>query len=353
MRIASGGNVGIGTTSPGSKLTVIGDIATSTRVATDTINGYTGGSTPLTIQTSGNQNLIFGTNGSERMRILSGGDVLLHSGTTTGDGYKLQIIGSNQANSTFAITYTSAATFSQWVNGSGAFVMGLDTSSGTTERLRINSSGNVGIGTTDPTGRLDVRGGDIWFNRGTGNLGNRYLYINKGASNDGGILLTRDNSMDWQIVNATSTGNLIFYSYGASSEVLNILRSNGNVGIGTSSPSEKLHVIGNILASADVIAYSDARVKTNIQTIEDALSKVLKLRGVTYNRTDSTDTTQKLGVIAQEIQQVIPQVVQEQTNGMLGVSYGNIAGLFIEAFKEQQQQIEKLTKLVNQLTKQL
>ena len=99
-------------------------------------------------------------------------------------------------------------------------------------------------------------------------------------------------------------------------------------------------------ASAYVKSLSN-KPKVSEQVIENALSKVLKLRGVTYNRTDSTDTTQKVGVIAQEIQQVIPQVVQEQTNGMLGVSYGNIVGVLIEAIKEQQTQIDELKKLVN------
>jgi hypothetical protein len=108
-----------------------------------------------------------------------------------------------------------------------------------------------------------------------------------------------------------------------------------------------LSVTGSITASSDIIAYSDIRVKTNISTIENALEKVLSLRGVTYQRTDSEDRSEKVGVIAQEIQKILPQVVHEQDNGMLGVSYGNIVGVLIEAIKEQQKEIEELKAKLN------
>ena len=106
---------------------------------------------------------------------------------------------------------------------------------------------------------------------------------------------------------------------------------------------------GTFTAVGDVIAYSDARVKTNVATITDPLDKVTRMRGVTYNRTDGTDASEKVGVIAQEIQEVLPQVVTEDKDGMLGVSYGNLAGVFIEAFKEQQRQIEDLKKQIEYL----
>lgn len=102
-------------------------------------------------------------------------------------------------------------------------------------------------------------------------------------------------------------------------------------------------------AGGDVVAYSDRRVKENIETIDNALEKVKALRGVTYNRTDREDTSQKVGVIAQEVQEVLPQVVHEQENGMLGVSYGNIAAVLIEAIKEQQTQIENQQSQIDEL----
>jgi hypothetical protein len=108
---------------------------------------------------------------------------------------------------------------------------------------------------------------------------------------------------------------------------------------------------GNLTVSGDVTAYSDARVKTNVQTIENALDKTLKLRGVTYNRTDSEDTSTKVGVIAQEILEVIPEVVKQNDEGMYSVSYGNLTAVLIEAIKEQQKQIDELKEIINGLTK--
>lgn len=98
---------------------------------------------------------------------------------------------------------------------------------------------------------------------------------------------------------------------------------------------------GAFTAVGNVTAYSDARIKTNIKTIDNALSKVLALRGVTYNRTDLEDKSEQIGVIAQEIKEILPQVVQEN-DGHYSVAYGNIVGVLIEAIKEQQAQIEEL-----------
>jgi hypothetical protein len=99
---------------------------------------------------------------------------------------------------------------------------------------------------------------------------------------------------------------------------------------------------GTLTATADVVAYSDIRLKADINTIDDALNKVLSLRGVYYTRIDLEDKSRKIGVIAQEIQKIIPEVINESSDGTLGVAYGNIVGVLIEAIKEQQQQINEL-----------
>jgi len=96
--------------------------------------------------------------------------------------------------------------------------------------------------------------------------------------------------------------------------------------------------------SGDVVAYSDARVKENVETIETPLDKVMKLRGVSFNRTG--EDRKNIGVIAQEIREVLPEVVHEQEDGMLAVAYGNIVGLLIEAMKEQQEQIDELKSML-------
>jgi hypothetical protein len=111
----------------------------------------------------------------------------------------------------------------------------------------------------------------------------------------------------------------------------------------------QLDMSGNMTVAGDVTAFSDARVKTNVQTIENALDKTLALRGVSYNRTDSDDTRTKIGVIAQETLEIVPEVVNQDNSGMYNVSYGNMTALLIEAIKEQQAQIEDLKAEVKKL----
>lgn len=106
---------------------------------------------------------------------------------------------------------------------------------------------------------------------------------------------------------------------------------------------------GNIWCSGTVSAVSDIRVKTDIQVIPNAVAKVKKLRGVTYERTDK-EGPRETGVIAQEVLEVLPEAVTGDEE-KYSVSYGNMVGLLIEAIKEQQLQIEELKEQLNGLTK--
>ena len=96
---------------------------------------------------------------------------------------------------------------------------------------------------------------------------------------------------------------------------------------------------GNLTAN-DVTATSDIRLKENIVTVDSALDKIQKLRGVYFNKLKSEKRS--LGVIAQEIEEIIPEVVFTDSEGMKSVAYGNIVGLLIEGLKEQQKQIDEL-----------
>ena len=110
----------------------------------------------------------------------------------------------------------------------------------------------------------------------------------------------------------------------------------------------------NIWAKNNIIAFSDARVKKNIETIPNALDKIKAIRGVTYERTDSDVDGKQMGVIAQELVDVVPEVVaggptDDDPDGYYSVAYGNMVGLLIEAIKEQQEQLEEQKQLINQL----
>jgi hypothetical protein len=103
----------------------------------------------------------------------------------------------------------------------------------------------------------------------------------------------------------------------------------------------------SITSSGNITAYSDIRLKENVQTIDNALNKVLSMRGVTFTK----DGKDGLGVIAQEVEEVIPQVVLTADDEMQtkSVDYGNIVGLLIEAIKEQQEEIEALKNEITAL----
>ena len=95
---------------------------------------------------------------------------------------------------------------------------------------------------------------------------------------------------------------------------------------------------GNLTALGNVTAYSDSRLKTDVKTIENAVDTVSKLRGVSFTRLDTQE--KGIGVIAQEIEEVIPEVVQD--GAYKSVAYGNVVGVLIEAIKELKAEIEEL-----------
>ena len=110
---------------------------------------------------------------------------------------------------------------------------------------------------------------------------------------------------------------------------------------------------GNLVVSGTVTANSDARLKDNVETINDALNKVLLLRGVEYDRNDIEGNPHQIGVIAQEVEEVLPELINGQGDEIKSVAYGNFAGLFIEAFKEQQKTIQEQNAKIDLLTKQV
>jgi hypothetical protein len=259
----------------------------------------------------------------------------------------------------------------QWIAGLSPFGTGTDRWSLTNKTLGANTAitvlegGNVGIGTTSPASKLDVAG-NIKAG-GTAAYNSINLY-NSGASGGAGLIAYQNGTENayfgvagWY-TGTTDTGVIVgtdsssrpirFYT---STERMRIT-GDGNVGIGTASPSYKLHVEGNtsgisIYASHDIAAFSDITVKKDVQKIENAIEKVKELNGYTYVRTDDETGTRRAGVIAQEVQKVLPEVVSANPDGTLNVAYSNMIALLIEGMKEQQATIERLENRIKQLEK--
>ena len=107
-----------------------------------------------------------------------------------------------------------------------------------------------------------------------------------------------------------------------------------------------LDASGNLTVTGNVSGFSDIRLKTEIEVIENALEKVKQIRGVTYTRTDRPEAGRQIGVIAQEVQAVQPELVLEGSEGRLSVLYSNMAGLLIEAVKELSAEVDALKEKI-------
>jgi hypothetical protein len=105
---------------------------------------------------------------------------------------------------------------------------------------------------------------------------------------------------------------------------------------------------GSLTATGNVTAYSDKRLKTNVTPVENALDKVNAMRGVTFNLKSNPDGKRNLGVIAQEIEEVLPEVVHtdDSDKKLKSVAYGNLVAVLIEAVKELSAKVETLEKKI-------
>jgi len=115
----------------------------------------------------------------------------------------------------------------------------------------------------------------------------------------------------------------------------------GNADISGTLASGTQTVTGTITASGDITANSDERLKTEVKTIENALYKVMSMRGVSYTKDDK----KSIGVIAQEVEKIIPEVVHE--GEYKSVAYGNIVGVLIEAVKDLKKELDDLKQECN------
>ena len=133
------------------------------------------------------------------------------------------------------------------------------------------------------------------------------------------------------------------------SDLANASTARDNLGLGTTDNVTFGNVNGATgTFTGDVVAYSssDRRLKDNIEVISNPIEKVQQLKGVTWDWNDNASEIQKslpnVGIIAQDVEKVLPQLVKDRDNGYKGVDYDKIVGLLIESIKDQQKQIDEL-----------
>ena len=130
--------------------------------------------------------------------------------------------------------------------------------------------------------------------------------------------------------------------------------TNGYVGIGTTNPSYALHVVGAIYATGDINAFSDQRYKQNIVRLECSLDKILHLNGYSYTRNDYRPGERQLGLLAQEVQTVLPEAVQyDSVNDKYSVNYSCLMAPVVESIKDLQNQILEQGKTIQMLLDRL
>ena len=136
-----------------------------------------------------------------------------------------------------------------------------------------------------------------------------------------------------------------------------IYGNNGNIGIGTNAPSEKLHVSGNVQVTGTVTSgggfiYSDRNLKKDILPLENALDRVRQLGG--YSFVWKATGRKDIGVIAQEVESVFPDAVHtDPTTGLKSVEYANLVAPLIEAIKDQQKMIDSQNTRIQALESRL
>jgi hypothetical protein len=310
MTFLANGYVGVGTASPSYKLQVEGDVMAR--------NGW--------LRTIGNYGWYSETyaggwymTDSSWIRTYGGKGIYQESGIMRTDGS----------------LYVGDATTLSVVNG-GNFAY-------RTNVLFANTSGNVGIGTASPSYKLDVNGTikgtnyilptNAWIATTDGI--NRFYFGASGRSYYRG-----EDGHEWR---SSTDGYLMSLTNG------------GNLGIGTTPGAYRLYVSGEIYATSDITAYSDIRAKSNLEQIQNPLEKIQQINGYTYDfltdEVSQTKITERYaGLVAQEVEQILPEVIHKSSDGKLSIAYGNMAGLFVESIKELKKENNDL-KVENQILK--
>jgi len=361
MRITSAGNVGIGTSSPNTKMTVSTGVNSSTRTFL-VDNAHSGGSmynafgvyvgdTDRLVTLSadyGESIMAFQTNSSERMRIDSSGNVGI--GTSSPNGNGLLTINAPTNNSP-QIVFTENDT-AKWLIGhrhDGDHFRFYDLAN-SAERMRIDSSGNVGIGLTAPTTRLHVfknaSGEQTVANFAAHNYGDAAAtYIQIGTEyTDGSSRIGSINNGDG---GGGNTSALVFETMnttaGSFTERMRI-RHDGRVNI-PNAYTETTGNSANLFVDTDgrlIRATSSERYKNTITDATHGLNELLTLRPVTYKGNNDGDTVFG-GLIAEEVHDAgLTEFVTYNDDGQPdALAYGNMVSLCIKAIQELKTELDE------------
>jgi hypothetical protein len=263
---------------------------------------------------------------------------------TTASDYGSHVIGSWNSSGSSA---TSATSFS---TSAPAFVIGNGTASNSrSDAFKVMFNGNTMIGGDDLTigdlsafsGTFTQRSAIDVVAHSDGDLMTGYV---SGSSGDRfNIELDATNSM--AKISSSGGYNLTFSTEGGTMN----FESNG-FGSATYAFDGDATISNDLTVSGDVVVSSDARLKANIVSLGSTLSKLLLIDGKSY--TMKKDGKQKIGVLAQEIQEVFPELVTKDDNEMLAVNYQGLVPVLINALKEQDEKISRLENLVEKLISQ-
>jgi hypothetical protein len=369
--VKNGGNVGIGTSTPGTKLEVAGQIKITGgtpgagKILTSDATGLAVWSAPLLPSgvTAGNTSYWNGTNWAVSSNIFNnGGNVGI--GTTT-PGTKLEVAGqikiTGGAPGAGKVLTSDAIGVATWTTIGGVAV-------GTTNKIpkytntstlgdgSLYDNGGIGIGVAAPHAPLHFTNG----------ITNRKIILYENVNNDHNFYGFGVNAGIFRYQISTQNDAHVFYAGtngGASVELMRI-QGNGNVGIGTAAPSQKFHVFNGTsngtYTTTGWVHSSDKRLKTNITPLQNSLDKITHLTGVSYNWKNAPNSNSQVGFIAQDVEKVFPEVVVVDSDGNYGMAYQNLVAPMVEAIKElnqknelQQKQIEKQQRINADLLKRL
>jgi hypothetical protein len=233
--------------------------------------------------------------------------------------------------------------------------------SGTTNVMTWQANGRVGINNTAPDAPLVVQGANetgVLKLISPSNAGDVKWWMGFGHGSTS--IDANDRARIGVDIVGGGAGRL-FFTTGAPGvqTTAMFIDESQRVGIGTSTPTERLAVVGNIAASGTVSASgttltSDARLKSNVVGINNGLSKIMSLRPVNYDKKfdlDSAGSVNEHGFIAQELQKIMPELVTEgkDKDKLLSINYTAVIPVLTKAIQEQQDTIQKQQEQIDEL----